>query len=123
MEQGILKKRLNTFKSAKGTLKRVSDEVIMEVLRAWESWPETSKGFYQGLGLSKQQLAILIKKGKSLIKSGAVSESEFREIKVENSGGVPTMPCAGAMILKWEKGKHIEFSKVDQLVDFLKKVA
>lgn len=45
MEHSILKKRLNTFKSAKGTLKDVSDEVVLEVLRAWENWPGVTSNF------------------------------------------------------------------------------
>ena len=123
MEQAILKKRLNTFRTAKGKLCRVSDEVIMEVLRAWESWPSTSKEFYQNLGLSKQQLAILIKKGKKLVKSGIVTESEFSEIKVETPEVKEVVSCGDKIVLKWEKGNIIHFSHVDQLIDFLKKVA
>ena len=32
MDNSILKKRLNTFKSAKGTLRKVSDDVVIDVL-------------------------------------------------------------------------------------------
>jgi hypothetical protein len=121
MDNAILKKRLNTFKSAKGTLRQVSDEVIMEVLRAWESWPGQSKEFYQNIGLSKQQLAILIGKGKRLVKSGTFADGgEFKEIKVIAPSNAN---CQNPIVLKWEKGKVIKFSQVDQLVDFLKKVA
>ena len=123
MDNLVLKKRLNTFKSAKGTLRRISDEVIMEVLRAWESWPGSSKDFYQGLGITSKQLAILIKKGKRLVKNGIVSESEFSEIKVETPEIEEITACGDKIVLKWEKGNVIHFAKVDQLIDFLKKVS
>ena len=52
MDNAILKKRLNTYKSAKGTLKDVSNDVVFEVLRAWENWPGTAADLYRELGLS-----------------------------------------------------------------------
>jgi len=124
MENLILKKRLNTFKSSQGRFRQVSDEVIMELLRAWESWPGTSKEFYQDVGLSKQQLAILIKKGKKLVKSGIITESEFKEIKVENSVDLGIREeCGNLITISWDGGKVIKFSQVDQLIYFLKKVS
>lgn len=122
MDNTILKKRLNTFRSARGTLTRVSDEVIMELLRSWEAWPGTSADFYRDIGLSKQQLAILIKKGKKLVKNGIVTEGEFKEIPL-NAGAVVSGDSGKGVVMKWDKGKLIRFSDVDQLVDFLKKVA
>ena len=41
METLVIRKRLNTFKSGAGKLTRVSDDVVMEVLRGWESCPGT----------------------------------------------------------------------------------
>ncbi len=123
MDNIVLKKRLNTYRTAKGKLSRVSDEVIMEVLRAWESWPNTSKEFYMALGLSKQQLAILIKKGKKLVKSGIITDGEFSEIKVEEGVVREKISCNGTIELRWEKGNVIHFAEVDQLIDFLKKVS
>ena len=123
MENQILKKRLNTFKTSKGTFRSVSDEVIMEILRAWESWPGTSKEFYQNLGIRKQQLANIIKKGKKLVKSGIITESEFKEIKLEQPVEKDHTSCKGSIVLKWENNRVIRFPRVDQLVDFLKKVS
>jgi len=123
MDFTVLKKRLSTFKTSKGTLSRVSDEVIIDLLRSWESWPGTSKEFYQNLGVSKQQLGGLIGKGKQLVKSGMVTESEFSEINVEASESKEVISCKDKIVLKWEKGNVIHFAQVDQLIDFLKKVA
>ena len=82
MDNAILKKRLNTYKSAKGTLKDVSNDVVFEVLRAWENWPGTAADLYRELGLSKMQMVTMIQKAKRLVKSGTVLESEFRSREI-----------------------------------------
>jgi hypothetical protein len=120
VETAIIKKRLNTFKSSKGVIRKVSDDVIMEVLRGWEGWPGSSADYYREIGLSKQQLAILIGKGKKLVKSGAVTESEFREISLPIVGGASLSNGTG-MELKLDGDRAIRFCQVDQLVEFLKK--
>jgi hypothetical protein len=52
MESTILKKRLSTFKTEKGTLKNVSDELLIDILRSWESWTGNSRDFYTSIGVS-----------------------------------------------------------------------
>jgi len=123
VDNTVLRKKLNTYKSGKsGMLRQVADDVVLEVLRAWENWPGTTIDLYRELGLSKMQLVTMIQKAKRLVKSGAVAEGDFKEIKV-----APCAPSAlggGCTIeLAWEGGKLIRFAQVEQLVDFLKKVA
>ena len=122
MDNAILKKRLNTFKSSKGTLRRVSDEVVLEVLRAWESWPGTSTELYRELGLSKMQMATMIQKAKRLVKSGVIVESEFKELSSDIQAGQNTQNLGRGMELLWDD-KVIRFYEVDHLLDFLKKAA
>ena len=121
MDSNILKKRLSTFRSENGRLRKISDDLLVDILRAWESWAGTSKDFYRGLGLDKHQLAAIIRDGKKLIKRGVVTNGEFKELKLESivgsQGGM-----AGPIEVNWEKGKVIRFSQVETLVDFLKKV-
>lgn len=122
MDSIVLKKRLSSYRTDEGRLIKVGDEVLIDILRAWESWTGTSKEFYQSLGLSKQQLAIMIKKGKKLSKSRIFAGGEFKEIKLDSLvSGASTI--VGAIELMWDQGKVIRFSQVDQLIDFLKKVA
>jgi hypothetical protein len=126
MDNAILKKRLNTYRTSKtGQLRGVSDEVIVEVLRAWESWSGTSRGLCQSLGIKSHQMVNIIKQGKNLIKSGAVTESEFKEIKMDVAGvgssGGP-VPCQGIELV-WDGGKLIRFGRVDELLDFMKRAA
>jgi hypothetical protein len=123
MDNAILKKRLNTFKAGKsGRLQDVSDEVVIDALRAWENWPGTTADLCRELGLSSMQMAVIIKKGKQLIKSGVVSESEFKEITPPEAASGAAAPCA-AIELNWSNGTVIRFPRVDDLLDFLKRAA
>ena len=116
METAILKKRLNTYKSGKGNLSKVDDEVVMEVLRSWEQWHGSTKDLYRELGLSKMQLVTMIQKAKKLVKNGAVTSGNFKEIKVNP----PTADTGDKIELVWDNGRQIRFSAVSQLLEFLK---
>jgi hypothetical protein len=119
METTVLKKRLNTYKSGKGKLTRVEDEVVMDVLRTWEQWQGSSADLYRELGLSKMQLVTMIQKGKRLVKKGVVSGSDFKEIKIS---GVASETSSDKIELSWEGGRTIRFSTVSQLLEFLDRV-
>ena len=122
METAVIRKRLSTFKSTKGVIRKVSNDVVLEVLRGWESWLGSSADYYREIGLSKQQLAILVGKGKKLVKSGAVTESEFREVALPAAGASFGMASGAAMELRLDGGKAVAFSQVELLVEFLKKM-
>jgi hypothetical protein len=124
VDNAVLKKRLSTFKAGKsGVLRQVADEVVLDVLRAWENWPGTSADLYRDLGLSKMQMSIMIKKGKSLIKKGMVPATEdFKEVKIADQNYGPSTPCSGIEV-SWDNGKLIRFQQVELLIDFLKKAA
>lgn len=123
MENTVLKKRLSTFRTEGGTLTGVSDDLLLDVLKAWETWTGTSKDFHEGLGLSKTQLGGLIKKAKKLNRSGDYPSGDFKEIKLEGSPLCQPSTILNSIELSWDGGKTIRFSQVEQLVDFLKKVA
>ena len=122
MESVVLRKKLNTYKSAKGTLKDVGNDVVMEVLRGWESWAGKSRDYYREIGLSRMQLVNMIKKGKRLVKSGAVTEGEFREITLPSAVMGLGGPASAAIEMRLEGGRAVAFSQVDLLVEFLKKM-
>lgn len=120
MDMMVLRKRLSTFFTEKGYVKNVSNELLLDILKAWEGWTGKSREFYQGLGVRRQTMAILIKKAKRLSREGA--GNEFREINPETILGPPSREVTGIEIT-WDTGKVIRFPNVDQLIDFLKKVA
>ena len=123
MDNNIIRKRLNTFKSSGGTIRNVSDEVIIDVLRAWENWSGTTADLYRELGLSKMQMVTIIKKAKNLVKNGVVPEEEFKQIEVRPVEPSLTQGCSDAIELCWDSGRVIRFPQVDLLLDFLKKSA
>jgi len=126
MDNTVLRKKLNTYKSPKGVLKGMSNEVVLEVLQIWQNWQGSTAELYRDLELSKGQMSALIRGGKRLIKNGHSIDSEFKEIKVEESPSnftsLTSGPCIGVEMI-WDNGKLIRFQQVEQLIDFLKKVA
>lgn len=122
MDNVTLRKKLSTYESEKGQLRNVSDEVLCEVLTAWENWTGSLKEFYSTLGFSAKQMAILIGKAKKLKREGHFGESNFKQIKITGQDPETPNPCGVAEIV-WTGGKIIRFAQVEHLLDFLKKVA
>jgi hypothetical protein len=118
MELEVLKKRISSYRTEGGRLTRLSDELVMEILVAWEQWTGPASGFYTAVGVDHRKLASVIGRGKKLKREGHFPVEEFKEIKVEGSGN----PCNGIEVA-WENGRLIRFQHVEQLIDFLKKVA
>jgi hypothetical protein len=124
MDLLTLKKKLSTYQSDKGYLKNVSDDVLYEVLIAWENWTGQSKEFYRALGFSHSQMAGVVGKAKKLKREGHFGSGEFKQVKIDpgmidNTAG---SSCIGAEIT-WTNGRTIRFAEVDMLVEFLKKAA
>jgi hypothetical protein len=120
----ILKKKLSTYRNARGQVRNVNDELLMEVLAAWEQWTGPAKGFYAVIGVSSKGMASIIGKAKKLRREGHFPIENFKEIKIEQvprtfSGDDPTGLCK--IELNWEGKQTIRFALVDQLIDFLKK--
>ena len=125
MDLRTLKKKLSTYVSAKGYVTNISDDVLYEVLVAWENWSGSSKEFYRGLGYSHRQMAGIIGKAKKLKREGYFGAGEFKQVAIEGESSIPVPelgPCTGAEIV-WTNGRVIRFSGVDMLIDFLKKAA
>ena len=126
MDLAILKKKISTYRTQGGHLTKVSDELAMEILHAWEQWTGPSNGFYLAIGVNAKKMASVIGKAKKLKREGHFPAEDFKEIKLADpsstsgSGSLP--PCSGIEVA-WSDGRLIRFVAVDQLVDFLKKVA
>lgn len=118
MDLETLKKKLSTFKTEGGYLRNVSDDLLMEILSAWENWTGTAKGFYSSIGTNQKKCASLLGKAKKLKREGYVTTGEFEEVKLVTS------PSPEYKIeLVWDNDKVIRFGEVDLVVDFLRKAA
>lgn len=126
MDIEVLKKKISTFRGDGGKVRITDDQLYMEILQAWEQWKGSSKDFFRTIGVSKSGLAAIIGKAKRMRREGHFPAEEFKEIKVQDSPSSLTSlsagPCSGVEIL-WDNGKLIRFQQVEQLIDFLKKVA
>ncbi|SMF84801.1 hypothetical protein [Pseudobacteriovorax antillogorgiicola] len=121
MDLEILKKKLSSFRGEGGRVTKVSDELLLEILIAWENWTGSSRDFYSAIGSNHKKMARMIGKAKQLRRDGVVAP--FQEIAIEgitDSVSPPAIPCD---IELQEKGKIIRFRKVDLLVEYLKKVS
>ncbi len=125
MDLEVLKKKVSTYKGDGGRVSITSDELLIEILLAWEQWTGPASGFYKALGVSQKGIASIIGRAKKLRREGFPVDS-FKEIKIEESPSNMTSlisgPCQGVEVL-WDNGKLIRFAQVEQLVDFLKRVA
>ena len=122
MDLEVLKKKISTFRGEGGRVRKVNDELLMEILTAWETWTGPTKGFYAVIGVSAKGMASMIGKAKKLKREGHFPAEDFKEIRIEpvthpEESGLCTIE------ISWDGGKRIRFALVDQLVDFLKKVA
>lgn len=121
MDLEILKKKLSTFKGEGGRTRNVSDDLLLEILSAWELWTGTRESFYKGLGRTYRSMASLISKAKKLKREGHVLP--FKEIAIDgitNTDNPSSVPCD---IELCEQNKIIRFRKVDLLIEYLKKAA
>ena len=117
MELEILKKKLNTYRTGKGRLTKIPDELAYEMLINWEEWTGPAKGFYSAIGADYRKVAGILGRAKKLKREGHFSEESFKEIKIAEPVSVDS--CIAPITMKWEKGRIIRFSQVNQLVDFL----
>ena len=121
MEFAVLKRKLTSFRSKDGRLKKVPGELLIAILRTWESYTGSRTAFGKELGLRQSQLGPLIHRARLYAKSSVHGAEDFTEI--QTSSDSPPAPADGRIELSWAEGKVIRFSRTDELVDFLKKVA
>ena len=119
MELEILKKKLSSYRTSKGKLTKVSDELAVEILLAWEQWTGPARGFYAALGADHRKMASILGKGKKLKREGMVPSESFTEVKIIDSGLGSISSVVGGVEMSWENDKLIRFSGVPQLIEFL----
>ena len=115
MELETLKKKLSTFKTERGKLRNVSDDLLMEILIAWENGSGSAVGFYSAIGTNYKRFASLLGKAKKLQREGSMS-SDFQEVKVLETASPYKIE------LVWNNSV-LRFSDVELVLEFLRKAA
>ena len=118
MDLEVLKKKISTYRGSGGRVRITSDELLLEILLAWENWSGPSLGFYSALGVSQKGFASSIGRAKKLKREGSFPDEAFKEVKVV-AEPEQVDSCSAPITMKWGKGRIIRFSQVIQLVDFL----
>lgn len=121
MELEVLKKKLSSFRGEGGRVTNVSDDLLLEILSAWENWTGSAHSFYTGIGSNQKKMARMMGRAKQLRREG--HSLPFEEIKVEGLTDTGTPMSISCDIEVQDKNKIIRFRKVDLLIEYLKKAA
>jgi hypothetical protein len=121
MELELLKKKLSTFKTEGGKVTNVSDDLLLEILDAWENWGGSAHSFYKAIGSNHQKMASMMGKAKKMKREGHTTS--FQEVKIEGITETQNSMPINCDIEVQDRDKIIRFRKVDLLIEFLKKSA
>ena len=124
MDLTVLAKKISSYRTPAGKVTNLPNELLGEILHAWEQWQGTAAGYYSAIGVSKNKMARLMGKAKQLKREGAFDGLNFTEVVLDQKSEqvMELPPCSGVEIV-WEGGRIIRFSRLEMLIDFLKKAA
>ena len=57
MDLEVLKKKLSTYRGEGGRVTKVSDDLLLEILSAWENWTGSAHSFYTAIGSNQKKMA------------------------------------------------------------------
>jgi len=124
MDLTVLSKKISSYRTNSGKITNLPNELLAEILHAWEQWSGPAQGFYKALGVDYRKFGSIMGKAKQLKRDGAFDGLNFTEITLDQETGqvMELAPCSGVELV-WEGGRIIRFSRVEMLLDFLKKAA
>lgn len=124
MDLTVLAKKISSYRSPKGQVRNLPNELLAEILHAWEQWTGSGVGFYNAIGVNQKKMAKIMGKAKQLKREGAFDGLNFTEVLIED-GETQKPPLVGGcgIELIWDNNKVIRFGSPELLVDFLKKAA
>ena len=121
MDLEVLRKKLSSFRGEGGRVTKVSDELLLEILNAWEHWTDTAKEFYRGIGSNQPKMARMIGKAKQLKREGVTLP--FQEVTIEGVTDSNLPSAISCDIEVQHKNNVIRFRKVEILLEYLKKAS
>jgi hypothetical protein len=119
MEYEVMKKKLDTYRRPKGQFRGVKSDLLIELLRMWESHTGTSAEFARKLGMKSKQLGRLVQEARKIATTTEAIDPSFHELPVLD----PAQSAGTGIEMVWGSDKIIRFPTVETLMDFLKKAA
>jgi len=123
MDLTILKKKISSYRTPKGRITSLPDELLGEILHAWEQWTGAPSSFYKFLDVDYRKMGSLMGRAKRLKREGAFDGIDFTEVKVIDNV-TETVSLTGGVIgieVIWKNKYPIRFSRIDDLFQFLNK--
>lgn len=119
MDLTVLSKKISSYRTSSGKITNLPNELLAEILHAWEQWNGPAQGFYKTLGVDYRKFGSIMGKAKQLKRDGAFDGLNFTEITLDQETGqvMELAPCSGVELV-WEGGRIIRFSRVEMLLDF-----
>src|SRR3990167_9327075 len=127
MDLTVLSKKISSYRTPKGRITNLPNELLAEILHEWEQWSGAPGAFYKLLGVDYRKMSSMMGKAKQLKRDGAFDGLNFTEVVVEGDG--PQFPSVSPVVggcgieLVWDNNKVIRFGNSELLMDFLKKAA
>lgn len=124
MDLTVLSRKISSYRTPKGRITKLPNELLGEILHSWEQWSGSPAGFYSQLGVDYRKMGSMMGKAKQLKRDGAFDGLNFTEVVVEESNSSAPINTSGCCIeLVWDNSKVIRFGNSDLLMEFLKKAA
>jgi hypothetical protein len=125
MDLTVLSRKISSYRTPKGRITKLPNELLAEILHAWEQWAGTPAGFYKQLGVDFRKMGSMMGKAKQLKRDGAFDGLNFTEVVIEDVATPKAASIVGCseIELVWDNNKVIRFKTPELLVEFLKKAA
>ena len=126
MDLMILKKKIDGYRAANGSIKKLPPELLLELRQTWEHYTGNHDQFRSELGVKTGTLRNLLLESKKL--NHVIASAGAVELMAEGSQdrGMSGQVNTGGQTLElvFDQGaKVIRFPSVDLLVDFLRRSA
>ena len=131
MDLMILKKKVDGYRDARGCIKKIPPELLIELRQTWEHYTGTPEEFRSELGVKTGTLRKLLIESKKLNHVIASVGAVGLAVEDGSEGVAPKEPYSDkngvsgdVLELVFDHGsKVIRFPSVDLLIDFMRKTA